>query len=102
MEKDGRFSNAEIVGNNEPELKLILQNALNECTGETPKRYYGVPLRSKITVSFNDISQTIYTHWESYSSTPSQSFGDHITPARYDKRSVTKKLTFKEEILGFD
>ena len=109
LEKDGRFTNSEIIGNNDPALRQALQNALNKCTEEKPKRYYGVPLRSKITISFKDISKTTLSSYNYTipSTTATRGAGALYVPnePKYIDASyttTTKTLSLKEEILGFD
>ncbi|PTQ95776.1 hypothetical protein C8P68_105286 [Mucilaginibacter yixingensis] len=109
LEKDGRFTNPEIIGNNDPALRQALQNALDKFTEEKPMKYYGIPLRSKITVSFKDVSET---HTSNYSTavTPAPRLWEFESPygvqdpyyVNSSYTSTTKWLNFKEEILGFD
>jgi len=58
LEKDGSFSDAKMVGRNEPEIASILKTALAECGPETPRKYYGIPMRTRITMSFKEIIES--------------------------------------------
>lgn len=99
--KDGKFTAPEIIGNNDPQLKQALADALDKCIGETPKKYYGIPLMSKITVSLNAISQTI-TRQSVYYMPLRSSMGNADEPIYNQYTTTTKRLDFEEEILGFD
>jgi antitoxin component YwqK of YwqJK toxin-antitoxin module len=105
---DGKLSDAEIVGNNDPALREILQNALNKCTGETPVKYYGVPIRTKITMGFKDDFKETESRSSSINTTQSlQITGEGFAPSTMSMTESTythtsRSIYIAEEILPLE
>ena len=52
LEKDGSLSDAELIGNTEPEITKALKQVVDKSGYWTPRTYFGLPIRSRITVSY--------------------------------------------------
>jgi len=76
IEKDGSLSDPQIIGYDDPKITDALKDALAKCKGWYPRIYYGIPLRSKITIPFKEIGE-------------------------FSGNSYITKIEYHEDILGF-
>jgi len=58
VEKDGRLTNLQSIGNVDPLLKEALATALAKSPNWTPTKFWGIPLRTKVIFPLNDFKAT--------------------------------------------
>ncbi len=76
IEKDGSLSTPEISGYTDTALKDALKDALSKCKGWTPRMLYGMPVRSRMTLSYKELGY-------------------------YEGKNYVEHIDYKEDILGF-
>jgi hypothetical protein len=64
VEKDGHLTHFKVVGNSNPALADAAINVLKLCPAWNPRRYYGVPVRSKIVIPLNIDTYPLFEYEE--------------------------------------
>lgn len=85
IEKDGTLSDPKILNNTNPQLIAALQQGLAKCGRWNPRRYYGIPLRSRITMPYSEF----------------HGFVDSKGKISDDATMYERAASYSEQILGY-
>lgn len=56
VERDGSLTNIQLLGNTNPELAEAVKKAVEKIGGWSPRTYYGIPVRSRITLPYKEVN----------------------------------------------